>query len=69
MKICRPIKKVLLVNPPLSGEERYGELALGGVYMPPLGLAILAAVLRKEGYEPIILDCEALGPSMAEGIG
>ena len=61
MKICRPIKKVLLVNPPLSGEERYGELALGGVYMPPLGLAILAAVLRKEGYEPIILDCEALG--------
>lgn len=52
--------KVILINPPLSGEERYGGLAGAGAYMPPLGLGSLAAVLRKEGFEVKILDCEAL---------
>lgn len=54
------IKKILLVNPPLSGEERFGSLADGGFAMPPLGLAILASTLRLKGFQPQILDCEAL---------
>jgi radical SAM superfamily enzyme YgiQ (UPF0313 family) len=58
--VSKPISRVLLVNPPLSATERYGSLAAGGVYMPPLGLAILASQLRNAGYEPAILDAEAL---------
>ena len=54
------MSKIILINPPLSGKERYGELAGSGVYMPPLGLGLLASVLRKEGFEVRILDCEAL---------
>lgn len=56
-----PIKKVLLVNSPLSMEERFGSLADGGFTMPPIGLAILGAALEKEGFEAQILDCETLG--------
>ncbi len=54
------MSKIILVNPPLSGKERYGELAEAGVYMPPLGLGFLASALRKEGFEVKILDCEVL---------
>lgn len=54
------MSKVILVNPPLSGEERYGELDRAGVYMPPLGLGSLASVLREKRFEVMILDCEAL---------
>ncbi|MBL7131197.1 MAG: cobalamin-dependent protein [Candidatus Omnitrophica bacterium] len=54
-------KRVLLINPPLSGKERYGKLAAAGVYMPPLGLGFLASALRQEGFEVGILDYEALG--------
>jgi radical SAM superfamily enzyme YgiQ (UPF0313 family) len=48
---------IVLVNPPLTGEERYGSLAGGGVYMPPLGLANLAAFIRQHGYSVKIIDC------------
>ena len=52
--------KIVLVNPPLTGGERYGRLASAGVYMPPLGLGFLSAELRARGFEVGILDCEAL---------
>jgi anaerobic magnesium-protoporphyrin IX monomethyl ester cyclase len=48
---------IILVNPPLTGEERYGSLAAGGVYMPPQGLANLAAFIRQKGYSVTIVDC------------
>ena len=51
---------IVLVNPPLDPSERYGALALGGVYMPPLGLGYLAAVLRREGFRCEVLDCPAM---------
>lgn len=51
---------IVLVNPPLTGEQRYGALAAGGVYMPPLGLASLAAFIRHHGYSVKIIDCCAL---------
>ena len=41
---------ILFVNPPLSLEERYGHLSLGGSLMPPLGLCSLAEGTRKEGF-------------------
>lgn len=55
------IRKVLFLNPPLSMEERYGELAMGGAMEPPHGLTYLAAAAREAGFEASILDAEALG--------
>ncbi|MBN1793658.1 MAG: cobalamin-dependent protein [Candidatus Omnitrophica bacterium] len=51
--------RVVLVNPPLSGEERYGALAAGGVYLPPLGIAILAQIARDKRHDSFIIDAEA----------
>ncbi len=39
--------KILLIFPPLLGEERYGRLSRAGSYLPPLGLLYIAAVLEK----------------------
>jgi len=47
--------KILLVFPPILGEERYGKLAGAGSYLPPLGLLYLAAVL-KDRHEVKIID-------------
>jgi anaerobic magnesium-protoporphyrin IX monomethyl ester cyclase len=60
--------RVILINPPLKGEERYGPLAGGGVYMPPLGLGTLAAVLKKNGYQVKILDGEVLRLNYQEAV-
>ena len=48
--------KVLLIHPPLSGKERYGDLAAAGAYWPPLGLCYIAAMLEKEGINVKIID-------------
>src|SRR3990172_10181768 len=55
--------KIVLVNPPLTLEERYGNLAKAGSSLPPLGLTILAAVLIEKGYDVSILDAAVLGLS------
>src|SRR3989304_7772518 len=55
--------KIVLVNPPLTLEERYGNLAKAGSSLPPLGLTILAAVLREKGYDVRILDAAVQGLS------
>jgi radical SAM superfamily enzyme YgiQ (UPF0313 family) len=47
--------KILLVFPPMLGEERYGKLAGAGSYLPPLGLLYLAAVLKNE-HDVRIID-------------
>lgn len=52
---------IVLINPPLSLEERYGKFARGGTQTPPIGLAQLAAVTRLRGHPTAILDCPALG--------
>lgn len=59
--------RVLLLAPPTTGEERYGELAVAGSYLPPLGLAYLAAAVRHR-HEVRILDAEVLGMSRHEVI-
>jgi len=52
---------IVFVNPPLSMEDRYGKLAVGGDKTAPLGLCYMAASLRIEGYNVKIIDAEALG--------
>jgi len=52
--------KVLILNPPLTMKEMYKDLEGGGSQFPPLGIALLAAVIRKEGYDVKILDTLAL---------
>lgn len=59
---------VVLVNPPLTLEERYGNLARAGTSLPPLGLTILAAVLMEKGYDVRILDAAVLGLSYGAAV-
>lgn len=62
------MKKIVLVNPPLTLEERYGTLAKGGTSLPPLGLTILAAVLRENNIPVAIVDAAVLNLSYKEGL-
>ena len=54
---------VLLIHPPSTIDERYGKEDMGwvGGDLIPLGIASLAAYLRKKGYGVGVLDCPALG--------
>jgi radical SAM superfamily enzyme YgiQ (UPF0313 family) len=58
--------KVLLVFPPILPEERYGKLAESGTYLPPLGLAYIAAVLEENGFDSEIIDGSILSISTKE---
>ena len=53
---------VLLIHPPSTIDERYGKEDMGwvGGDLIPLGIASLAAYLRKKGYGVGVLDCPAL---------
>ena len=53
-------KNLLLVNPPITLEERYGSFASVGSQAPPLGLCYLASPVRKLGYSVQIIDAPAL---------
>ncbi|MBU2546877.1 MAG: B12-binding domain-containing radical SAM protein [Proteobacteria bacterium] len=56
-----PVERVLLVHPPSNRVVRPdGERGLKAC-VPPLGLAYLAGVLRRSGFEVRVLDCVALG--------
>ncbi len=52
---------LVLINPPLTSEERYGAMAKGGRNAPPMGLCILAAMARKNGYKVTIIDAPVMG--------
>ena len=54
----------VLVNPPVSLQERYGRLATAGSSLPPFALMWLAAAARNQGFDSAIVDAEAeiLGP-------
>jgi len=53
---------ILLIYPPLSVKERYGNRKIGssGGHLPPLGIAGIAAYLRKSGYDVGLIDALAL---------
>lgn len=58
------IIKVLFTNPPVTvKEEDYFE---GMSFMPPLGLAYLAAVASAAGHEAAIVDCVGMSPMKVE---
>ena len=48
--------RVLLLNPPLTREERYGRFAEGGSTSPPNGLLYIAAVLKRHGCQVRLID-------------
>ena len=61
-------KKVLILNPPLTMREMYKDLEGGGSQFPPLGIALLAAVIRDKGYNVKILDTLALNMNGEQAI-
>jgi hypothetical protein len=42
--------EIVLITPPVTLKERYGQLSKAANTLPSLGILYLAAVLRKEGY-------------------
>jgi radical SAM superfamily enzyme YgiQ (UPF0313 family) len=54
--------KVVLIDPPTSREQLYGDWDLSGVdtYCPPLGLLYIASFVRKNGHTPFVFDLTAL---------
>lgn len=59
---------ILLINPPLTLEERYGAFASVGSQAPPLGLCYLAAILKREGFSVKILDAPAHDMNLSQTI-
>jgi len=54
--------RVLLINPPLSAEQRYGkDMAQFGPCSEPLGLAYVAGALEQAGHEVRIWDGQVQG--------
>ncbi len=56
--------EILLINPPVSLEDRYGKLAPFGNTLPNLGLAYMAGFAREKGVDVEILDAAALKYSL-----
>ena len=59
---------LLLINPPITLEERYGTFASVGSQAPPLGLCYVAATVRNAGYSVQILDAPALNLELPQTI-
>lgn len=62
-------KRIVLVNPPLSMNNRYGQLGQAGGSEPPLGLCYLAGVIKQEGFDVRIIDSQALGLGIGQTAG
>ena len=54
--------KILLINPPTSFDQIYGDWDLSSLdtYSPPLGILYIAGFIREHQHEPYVLDLEAL---------
>ena len=52
--VCR----ILLLNPNISGDVRYGKFKEVGSYLPPYGLLCIAAVLEEHGHIVSVLDAD-----------
>jgi radical SAM superfamily enzyme YgiQ (UPF0313 family) len=60
------MNRIFFTTPPLSFEKRYGSFAGGGSAMPSLGILMLAAVARKEGFACTVVEASALALSEQE---
>ena len=54
------MSKIVFISPPLTSEEMYGKLALGGSNEALLGICYLAAVVRDNNLNVEIIDMPAL---------
>lgn len=59
---------IVFINPPITREERFGEMAKHGATAPPLGLCYLAAVLRQAGIKSRIIDALSFEKTMEETV-
>ena len=62
------MKKIVLLNPPLSEEERGGKLRSAIAVGLPHGLLSIASVVRNHGYEVSLIDATNLGYSTTETV-
>ncbi len=62
--------KVMLVDPPTSHEQIYGDWDLSKLdtYCPPLGLLYIAAFLRANSHTPFIVDVAARNWSITKTV-
>lgn len=60
--------KLLLIKPPIPSEWLYGKMKDVGNFQQPLGIAYLAAYVRKKGIKVKIIDAEVLGLTIKEVI-
>lgn len=61
--------KVMLINPPMSLEHRYGKgMKNIGTVLPPLGLAYLASMLEKHSHKVKILDTQLFDLGIKETV-
>jgi radical SAM superfamily enzyme YgiQ (UPF0313 family) len=54
-------RRLCLVVPPVTQEDRYGPMASAGNSLPPHAFLYLGAVAREQGWEVSIVDGPALG--------
>lgn len=60
-------KEIMLIHPPTSVSERYArDVGEVGGDLPPLGLAMLAAVIKKENFKVAIIDSVVMNYSYKE---
>lgn len=57
-------RRLCLVVPPVTAEDRYGPMASAGNSLPPHAFLYLGAVAREAGWDVSIVDGPALGLSL-----
>ena len=62
------LASIVLVNPPISLEERYGPLSGAGSTLPSIGLLGLASVVRKAGHRVKIVEAASSNLSYEESL-
>ena len=59
--------KVSIINPLITGEQRYGRIFKdAGGRQAPLGVLYIAAILERDGHKLSFIDAEAEGITLDE---
>jgi radical SAM superfamily enzyme YgiQ (UPF0313 family) len=59
---------ILLLTPPLSESERFGDFTGAGAIMPGIGLLSIAACLKKSKFSVSLLDAEGKGLNLYQTV-
>ncbi len=62
------MSSIVLVNPPISLEERYGSLSGAGSNLPSIGILGLASVASKAGHRVKVVEAASSGLSYEESL-